>query len=471
MYSVSKGVLWSGIERFSSQGIQFVINIIIARILSPSDYGMIGMLSIFIQICQCLVDGGFSNALIQKKDRNKNDFGTVFLFNIIVSLTLYIILFVGAPIISKFYHIQQLTLLLRILGINLIVNALSAVQRTILTINIDFKRLSIISIISAVGSGLIGIILAYSRFGVWALVFQTLINSCLSTILFWAISQKYFPIVFKYDSLIELGGYGLKLMSASLLNTIYSNIYSLVIGKNYSADKLGFYTRSDQFVSYASSNIASIISRVSFPVLCKHQNNQEELATDYLKFLKLSAFIIFPLMVTMAVLSKPIIAVLLTEKWLPAASLLFILCLDGLWAPINNVNLSLLQAVGRSDLFLRLEIIKKILAVIVLFITVPYGLSIICIGRVIYGLIALNINMFYTVQIIHKTYIQQIKIWIKTLLISFATGIVVSISIRPISMYPMQLVAGIMESIIIYLSISYLMKVEELKYFKSLLNR
>lgn len=470
MTSVSKGIIWSGVERFSSQGIQFVLNIVIARILLPADYGLIGMLSIFLQVCQCLIDGGFPNALIQKKNRNRYDYGTVFLFNIIISLILYFILFLSAPIISRFYQIQQLTILLRVLGVNLIINALSSVQRTILTIEIDFRKQSIVSVVSAVVSGIIGVISAYSGLGVWSLVIQTLVNSSITSILFWVISNNYFPIWFKLDSFIKLGGYGLKLMSASLLHTLYVNMYSLVIGKYYSVDKLGYYTRSDQFVSYASSNVASVISRVAFPVFCKYQSNQDQLSTAYINFLKLSTFIIFPLMITMAVLSRQIIIVLLTEKWLPAANLFAILCIDGLWAPINNVNLSLLQSVGRSDLFLRLEIIKKIIAVVILFITVPYGLTIVCVGRVLYGLIALNINMFYTVRIINKTYLQQILIWLKTLFISIITGIIVLCSVQCIHAIYIQLIVGMVASIVIYLCLSYYAKVKELNYLKIFCN-
>lgn len=470
MPSIAKGVIWSGIERLSSQGIQFILNIIIARILSPTDYGLIGMLSIFLQICQCLIDGGFSNALIQKTNRNKYDFGTVFIFNIIISSILYIVLFVSAPFISNFYGLNQLTILLRVLGINLIINALSAVQRTILTINIDFKRQSIITILASSMSGIAGIACALNGYGVWALVVQAIANSVITTIMFWLISGNSFPLCFKWQSFTKLGGYGIKLMSASLLNTIYVNIYSLFIGKKFSAADLGFYSRSDQFVSYASSNIASVISRVSFPVLCKYQYDKENLANEYDKFIGLSSYIIFPMMTIMAALSEPIIIVILTEKWLPAALILTILCFDGIWSPINNINLSLLQAVGRSDLFLKLEIIKKLLAITILFISIPFGLTSICIGRVIYGIIALNINMYYTVHIISKSYFQQISIWLRILLASIASGLLTYITTLFIVNVYIKLFFGLAVGLITYLLLSHILKLKEYNYIRNYLS-
>lgn len=465
---VSKGIIWSGVERLSSQFIQFILNIIIARILSPEDYGMIGMLTIFLQICQCLIDGGFSNALIQKTNRTDIDYGTVFSFNITISVLLYLFLFAASPYIASFYGIAQLSSLLRVLGINLIVISLFTVQKTILTINVDFKKQSYASITSGIISGIIGIAAAYNGFGVWSLVIQTLVNSIITCVIFWIISIYNVNIRFCFSkkSFYELGGYGVKLMSASLLHTIYINLYSLVIGKVYSANELGFYTRADQFVSYASSNISSIISRVSFPVLCQKRDIKSNLAISYEQFIKFSCFVIFPIMIFMAFLSKPIIIVLLTHKWLATAPFLVILCIDGLWSPINNINLSLLQAVGRSDLFLRLEIYKKIIAVIILFITLPFGIKAICFGRVFYGLLALVINMRYTQNIINKSVLSQFSCWIKILLIALLSGLCVyCIKIFIISPL-LQLTVGLTVGFAIYL---ILIKTFNIVEFRTLL--
>lgn len=418
----ARGVAWSAVERLSTIGIQFVLNIIIARILSPSDYGVIGMLAIFLSISQCLIDSGFSNALIQRKDRTENDYGTVFLFNLGISVALYLILFFSAPLIARFYNLDILVEVLRVVGLILIISALSNVQKTILTINVDFKTQSYVSISGAIISGLTGIILAYKGFGVWSLVAQTLVNGIVCTVLFWLLTKNKFRICFDSDSFKKLGSFGVKLMFSNLLNTVYDNLYALFIGKKYSAQDLGYYSRADQFAVFPSKTFTEIINRVSYPIMCQYQNNKLELANVYTRFISLSCYIIFPLMIGLSVLSKPLIVLLLTEKWLPAALMMSILALDGLWSPITKINLSLLQAVGRSDLFLRLEIIKKILAVCILLVTIRYGLIWVCVGRFLYGIIAMLINMYYTVDIIGKSYYRQIADWFILLLVALLMG-------------------------------------------------
>lgn len=458
MNTATRGVVWSAVERFATIGIQFVMNIIIARILSPSDYGIIGMLAVFLSISQCLIDSGFTSALIQAKKRSERDYGTVFVFNLAISVFLYLILFVCAPLISQFYELDILTDVLRIVGLILIISALSNVQKTIFTINVDFKTQSLVSIPGAIISGIIGIILAYSGFGVWALVAQTLTNGIVMTALFWLFSRVRFSIVFDVESFKRLGGFGVKLMLSSLLNTAYNNLYALFIGKKYSAEKLGYYSRADQLAVFPANTLTDIISRVAYPMLCRCQNSKEELSSVYTKFIKNSCYIIFPIMVGLAVLSKPLIIVLLTEKWLQAAILLSILALDGLWSPIIRVNLNLLQAVGRSDLFLRLEIIKKTISVGILLITLQYGLVWICLGRFFYGIIALLINMYYTVEIIDKSYIEQIKDWFPNLLLAFFMGVLMVVSIHFIISPVIQLLIGAIVGITIYFSLSFVFK-------------
>lgn len=465
MSSVSNGIFWSAIERYVSQLVQFALNILIARILSPYDYGLIGMLAIFMQISQCLIDGGLSNALIQKIDRCEKDYSTVFIFNIIVSLLLYVGLYISAPYIANFYNIVELSLILRILGINLIILSFSGVHRVLFTIKIDFKTQSYISIVAAFISGIVGVIIAYNGFGVWALVLQTLLNSLITSILFIIYNKVHFKLNFSFTSLKSLGGYGVKLMFASLINTFYNNLYALFIGKKYSAGELGYYSRADQFVSFGSSNMSSVLSRVSFPILCEQQYNISELAASYRKFIRLSCYIVFPLMVGLATLSEPIVVLLLTDKWLPIAPLMCILCIDGMYSPINNINLSLLQAMGRSDLFLKLEIIKKALGFIMLLVTINYGIYAICIGRVLYGLLATNINMYYTVDIIKKNYYDQIKDWITILLLALFMGMVVYVSCIFIHNSLFQILIGVPLGICTYVISSYIFKFKEILYF------
>lgn len=461
----TKGVAWSAVERVSTLGIQFVLNIIIARILSPSDYGLIGMLAIFLAISQCLIDSGFTSALIQSKERNENDYGTVFIFNIVISVLLYLVLYVSAPAIAKFYDQTILIRVLRVVGTILIITSLSNVHRTILTINLDFKTQSIVSIPSAILSGLIGIVMAHRGFGVWALVAQVLTNGMVSTSLFWILTIEKFRIVFDMISLKRLGGFGIKLMFSGLLNTAYNNLYGLFIGKKYSAQELGYYSRSDQLAVFPATTLTEIISRVAYPMLCQAQKDKQELSRVYTNFVKSSCFIIFPLMIGLSILSKPLIIVLLTEKWLPTAILMSILALDGLWAPITKINLNLLQAVGRSDLFLRLEIIKKSISIGILLITLNFGLFWICIGRFVYSVMAMLINMYYTVDIIEKSYFEQIKDWLPNLLVALIMGLCVAITVYLIPFPSIQLLVGILVGVVTYFLLSSICKLESEKKF------
>lgn len=457
---IVKSVAWSAVERFSTIGIQFILNIIIARILSPSDYGIIGMLTIFLSISQCLIDSGFSSALIQSKDRKENDFGTVFIFNTVISVSIYVILFFSAPAIARFYHQDILVNVLRVVGLNLIISSLANVQRAILTINIDFKTQSFVTIPSAIVSGAIGVILAYNDFGVWALVAQTLANGLFMTILFWIFNKERFKIVFDIDSFKRLGNFGVKLMLSGLLHTAYTNLYGLFIGKKYNADDLGYYTRAEQFSIFPATILTDIVTRVAYPMLCQNQDNKVELSRVYTSFIRSSCYIIFPLMVGLAVLARPLVVLLLTEKWVSISILISILALDCLFAPITRINLQLLQAVGRSDLFLRLEIIKKTVSIAILLASIRYGLVWICIGRFIYSILAMLINMYYTVDIIEKSYIEQIKDWFPNLIVAALMGIIVYFSSMLFSSEFLQIVVGFVLGVFSYYVLSSIFKLE-----------
>ena len=457
---ISRNLIWSAVERFSTIGIQFILNIIIARILSPSDYGIIGMLTIFLSISQCLIDSGFSSALIQSKDRKENDFGTVFIFNTVISVSIYVILFISAPAIARFYHQDLLVNVLRVVGLNLIISSLANVQRAILTINIDFKTQSFVTIPSAIVSGAIGVILAYNDFGVWALVSQTLANGLFMTILFWTFTKERFKIVFDIDSFKRLGNFGVKLMFSGLLNTAYTNLYGLFIGKKYNADDLGYYTRAEQFSIFPATIFTDIVTRVAFPMLCQNQDNKVELSKVYTSFIRNSCYIIFPMMVGLAVLAKPLVVLLLTEKWVSISILISILALESLFAPITRINLQLLQAVGRSDLFLRLEIIKKSVSIAILLATIGSGLVWICLGRFIYSILAMLINMYYTVDIIDKSYIEQIKDWFLNLIVAALMGIIVYFSSMLFSSEFLKIVVGFVLGVFSYSVLSSIFKLE-----------
>lgn len=405
-----KGTIWAFVERFSVQLVQFVITLIMARILTPADYGLIGMLAIFISLSQVFIDGGFSSALIQKKDVSPTDYSTVFYINFVLSLIIYSLLFLCAPHISNYYQQPVLTPVLRIYSLNLIINSLGAVQKTILTIKVDFKTQSKISFISAILSGIIGIVFAFYGFGVWSLVSQSIAMAICSVILTFIYVTWRPMFVFSLVSFKRLFSFGSKLLIAQIISSVYDNLYNIVIGKKFSATDLGYYTRARQFPELVSVNISGILSRVSYPILSKVQDEDERLKGIYKRYIEVSSFIIFPLLMVLVGLAKPIITLLLTEKWIEAASLLQILCFGLLWSGITTINLSLLKVKGRSDLVLKLEILKKLIAVSILFLSLIFNsLSAICLGIVAYSLIAVILNTYYTEKLLHYGFISQIK--------------------------------------------------------------
>lgn len=466
-----RGIVWSSIERFSTQGVQFLIMIIMARLLTPKDYGLIGMLAIFLSVAQSLIDSGFSQALIRKQNRTDVDNSTVFYFNIIVSIALYLILFISAPFVADFYNQPELTSVMRVICLGVILNSMAVVQRALLTVRIDFKTQAKASLSAAVFSGCIGIFLAYSNFGVWALVVQQLLNLSVNTLLLWIFS-KWRPVaVFSWQSFHELFAFGSKMLASGLLNTIYMNIYPIVIGKLFSASSLGHYTRAHQFSEFPSQNINGIIQRVTYPILCSIQDDRERLENIYRKFLKLSAFIVFPLMIGLSAVAQSFIDIVLGTQWGFCGQLLQIICFAMMWYPIHAINLNLLQVKGRSDLFLRLEIIKKILGISVLCITAPFGLLVMCYGQIFNSIVALTINTYYTGKLINVGFIRQMKDLLPTILLSltmFGTILLVNGLIES-NMY--RLIIGIMVGIVVYVSGSYIFKFKELQTLFSLIRR
>lgn len=456
------GVLWSAVERFSLQGVQFIINIIMARLLLPSDYGMIGMLAVFLQISQTFIDSGFSDALIQKKDRTDKDLSTVFYFNIVLSIVLYLLIFLSAPYIADFYHTPELELVTRIITLNLVIASFSAVHKTILTININFKIQSKISLIAAIISGGIGITMAYRDFGVWSLVIQSILNTFLITILSYCYVGWYPLKCFSKSSFFGLFSFGSKLLISRLIHSVYYNLYAIVIGRRFSPADLGYYTRAEQFAIFPSSNINAIISRVTYPVLSSIQDDDKRLAIAYRKYIRLSSFIIFPLMLGLAAIASPLINLLLTDRWSGIVILLQILCLDWMLDHLCQINLNLLLIKGRSDWALRLEIVKKVIATLILIVSIPFGIEMMCWGRVLYSIIATYLNTHYTERLIGLSFKSQMKDIFPSLLLAILMSGVVFISIYYIPFDILKVVGGIFIGCLFYLTLSWLMKRSEI---------
>lgn len=465
------GVIWSAAERFSVAGLQFVIMIVMARLLLPEDYGLVAMLQIFIAISQSLIDSGFSQALIRKLDRTQVDLSTVFYFNVVVGGFLYLLLFFTAPLIASFYKAPELVDITRVIAIGLAFNSFTVVQRALLTARVDFKTQAKASLTAVIVSGVLGIGMAYSGFGVWSIVAQQVSNLGVNALILWIVSRWKPSLVYSWKSFRELFGFGSKLLLSGLLNTIYQNIYLIVIGKVFSKADLGYYTRAQQFSDFPASTLTGIFQRVTYPVLCTMQEDTGRLALNYRRLLRVVSYIIFPLMIGLAAVSTPLVLLLLTEKWLFAAYLLKIICVAAMFYPVHAINLNLLQVKGRSDLFLRLEIIKKIIGVTILCVTIPMGLVAMCVGQIFSSVICLVVNTYYTGKLIRVGFVRQSLDLLPILLLTFSMGGLVYWVTTLIEAPALQLCAGIGVGVVYYILFSIIFKFTEARELISLVKR
>ena len=454
------GLIWSFVENFSLKASQFILGIIMARYLLPEDFGLIAMLSIFISISQIFIDGGFSAALIQKQDRTDLDYSTIYYFNLIVSIVVYLILFYCAPAIASFYKMPELINLTRIISLNLIISSTSAVAKTKLTIDIDFKTQAKASTISVILSGIVGIYLAVNDYGVWALVTQSILYSTLQSILILYLA-RWFPMFgFSISSFKSLVPFGSRLMVAKLISAIYNDIYALYLGKKFSSADLGFYSRAELFTRFPTENISAVISRVTFPILSSISNEDERLELVYIKYLKLTAFLVFPIMFLAAAIANPLIEILLTDNWLKTVPILQVLCLGYMWEPIGFLNLNLLYVKGESKLILRLEIIKKLIGFFILLVSAPFGLTSIVIGRALYSLVSFYINTYYTGKHIKLDFFAQLRIIMPQFILSLSLGILVYVVTLTITGLSYQLFIGMLVGAGYYVFMSYILKFE-----------
>ncbi|WP_044262414.1 lipopolysaccharide biosynthesis protein [Bacteroides timonensis] len=449
-----RGVGWSFVDNIANSGITFLVGLVLARLLTPSEYGIMAMIAIFIAISNSIIDSGFSNALIRKVHIERVDYNTVFYFNLVISIVLYLALFFAAPAISKFFKEPVLMGIVRIIGLMLVVNALGIIPRTIFVRDVNFKVQTKVSLVSSISSGIIGIGMAVSGMGVWSLVGQQLSRQSLNTLFLW-IHCHWRPIwEFSMQSFKELFGFGSKLLLSGLLDTIYKNIYYIIIGRFYTSAQLGQYTRAEQFNIIFSSNLTSVIQRVSYPVLSSIQEDSERLREAYRRMIRTTMLITFACMLGLAAVAKPLIIILIGEKWLPAVYFLQIICFSGMLYPLHAINLNILQVKGRSDLFLKLEIIKKMIAVGPIVVGVLYGIEYMLWGSVCTSFIAYFLNSYYSANLIHYPTGKQIKDILPTFMVSSIVAAVMwGISFWNISLYillPIQILVGILLAMLIY---------------------
>ena len=405
------GLKWSFTDSIVNQIIHFVIGLILARLLSPSEYGIIGIAMIFIAISESIVNCGLSSALIRKPNCSEADYNTMFYTNIALGLVTFSILYFSAGAIARFYHNTELVTLTRVMAVNLIINSFGMVETAILTKRIDFKKQTKISVISSITSGIIGIGLAFWGFGYWSLAIKTLSQNLIRVILLYALSEFRPKLLYSIESFKELFGFGIKLLVAGLIDTIYQNIYKLIIGRYFSSSELGYYSRAEQFKDLPSKNLNLTTQRVTYPVLANFTKDNSKLKAGYKKLIKLLFLITSVTMLLMIINAKEIIIILVGQKWAPAVPYLQILCISGALYPLHSLNLSILNVKGRSDLFLKLEIIKKIIVIPVIIIGIHYGLIVMLWGMVLNSFLAYLLNSMFSAKLIgYSTWHQLLDI-------------------------------------------------------------
>ena len=441
------GVGWSAIDSIARYGITFIVGIVLARLLSADEYGLIGILTIFINLFNVIVDGGFTNALIRKQNATDEDYCTVFYVNLLISVVLALLLYLCARPISVFFEREELVGLTQVMSLVVIINALSIVQRTRLTKRIDFRIQTIITIISSVISGTIGIVMALNDYGVWSLVGQQISNQLTATILLW-ISNKWIPkLIFSVKSFKELWDFGWKLLVSGVLGSLSEDIYNAVIGKNFSSQALGYYSRSQQFSTVFSSNITTIVSRVSFPVLSSLQDNTESLKAGYRRIIRVTMLPTFVLMLGLAAVAKPLILVLIGEKWLTSVYFLQIICFYAMLHPLHALNLNAIQVVGRSDLTLKLKVIKTVLALVPILVAIFFdNIYYMLVGSLVVSIFSYYLNSHYSGPLLNYPTIEQIK----DIMPSLGIGLLMAIPVyllsylpaSPFIVLPVQIVIG-----------------------------
>ncbi|MHA2769955.1 lipopolysaccharide biosynthesis protein [Vibrio harveyi] len=405
---IKSGFLWSAIDSFGNQALSLGISLTLANQLGPSAYGLVAMLTIFIAIAGVFVNSGFNSALIRKTDRNERDYATTFYFSLGMSLVCYLLLFIVSPFIAQFYAQPELTLLTRVIAIAIVIDTLAIIPRTKLSVALDFKSQAKANLAALLASGSVGLYMAFNEYGVWSLVGQQLTKAIISVITLNILSPWKPVEAFCQKTFKELFGFGSKLLASGLLDTIYNNLYGLIIGKQFSAAQLGIYNQANTLSSMPATTITGVIQRVTYPMLSQMQGDVKKLDDAYLFTLQMAAALIFPVLLGVSIIAEPLINLILGSNWQQSATLISILTLGMAFYPIHAINLNLLQVKGRSDLFLKLEIIKKIITTVVLIVTVPLGVVAMCIGMVVTSILALFVNTYYTGKLSSISQIKQL---------------------------------------------------------------
>ncbi len=467
-----KGFVWTFAQQFGNQIIGFTISLILARILLPEEFGLIGMIAIFVAVGNTLLNAGLTQSLIRTENPEEEDYSTVFYFNLASSILVYALVFLLAPFIARFYDQPILTDIVRLYCISFIFSAFSAVQLARLTKKMDFKTQTLVALPATFLGGTVGIYMAYSGWGVWSLVWSSLISSFLNAVQLWFYSQWKPELIFSREKFKVHFNFGYKLTLSGLLNRIFDNIFLIIIGKYFSAAQVGFYTRAETTKQLPLSNIFNSLDRITYPMFAEIQNDNVRLKRVYKQLLKMVVFTVSPILLFIAVLGEPTFRFLFTEKWLPAVPYFQILCVTGILYPLHAYNLSILNVKGRSDLFLKLEIYKKIVIVITVIITVPFGIFALLYGQIFISGISFFINAHYTGKFIKYNAFEQLKDFLPIVILAvFASAIMYILDSFGLNHLPdiFRILIGIFAGLIVYLGLAFLFKMDSLTDLRNLI--
>lgn len=460
----TSGLLWTFLERFGAQCVTLIVSIILARLLDPVVFGTVAIVTVFMEILNVFIDSGLGNALIQKKDADDIDFSSVFYFNIFMCIALYLVLFFLAPLISRFYGMAELTDIIRVMGLSLIVSGVRNIQRAFVSRKLQFKRFFFATIGGTLGAAVLGIWMAYRGFGVWALVAQGLFNNVVGTVILW-LTVKWRPKrVFSFTRFRGLFSFGWKLLVSDLINTIYNNLRQLIIGKMYTTQSLAMYNRGYMIPNVFVININSAIDSVLFPVMSSAQDDVNVVRAMTRRSIRISSYIMWPVMMGIAACSTPLVSILLTDKWLPCVPFLIIFCISYAFLPLQTANLNAIKALGRSEIYLKLEIIKKIVGFAILAATMWFGPLVMAASNLLFAVINYLINAFPNRKLLNYSYGQQIMDAAPPMLLSaFMFGIVYCVRFLELSNW-LTLIIQIPLGVLIYVGGTKLFKLDSFDY-------
>ena len=469
--TVLSGFLWRWLERVGAQGVQFIVALVLARVLAPEIFGTVALINVFIAILQVFVDSGLGNSLIQKKDADDLDFSTVFYFNICMCCLLYLGMFFAAPAIADFYNSSDLVSPIRAISLILIISGVKNVQQAYVSRTMQFRKFFFATLGGTIGAAVIGIWMAYAGYGVWALIAQSLFNATVDTIILWCTVRWRPKKVFSWRRLIGLFSYGWKLLISSLLDTGYIRLREMIIGKLYSPASLAYYERGGGLPANIVSNIDSSINSVLFPAMSSEQENRERVRDITRRAMKVSSYIMWPIMMGLSACAGPLVSILLTDKWLPCVPFMRIFCITYAFYPVHTANLNAIKALGRSDIFLKLEIFKKIIGIILLILSIPHGVMVMAYSLLISSFASQLINSWPNRKLLNYSYSEQIKDILPSILLSlFMSAVVWCCSFLPFGIVAILLLQ-ISVGIFIYIVGSVVFRIDSFGYMISVIKQ